>query len=192
MHRPQDIAIQLAIQTHRSVGAIEDGYSKLLPLLDLEHELIRTSSLAELEQLTITKNALGDAITAAYEDVLRHWDRARSLCQLGNEGQRGSIAELIDNLKLLGTKQSFSSLESGVFDKAINNLEQAYERLKSTRKLSLPKIEMNYYLAQKLLRHHQESHRFWQELARESSSTYTAEGTVAKTQDATSVFRAKA
>ena len=192
MQRSQDIAIQLAIQTQKCIGEIEDSYIKLLPLLDLEHELIRTSSLDELEHLTASKDALGDIITKAYEDILRLWDRAKSLCQLHTEGQRGSISELIDHLKLLGSKQSFSSLETGVFHKAVGNIEHIYERLKSTRKLSLPKIEMNCYLAQKLLRHHQESHRFWQELAREASATYTSEGTVARTQDATSVFRAKA
>jgi hypothetical protein len=87
---------------------------------------------------------------------------------------------------------TFSDFERGIFNKAAEQLNKVHDQLAETRKQSLPKIEMNHYLTQKLLHQHQASHRFWQELARAASSTYTAEGVVAKSQDATSVFRAKA
>lgn len=166
-------------------------YKKIHHLIELEHDAISRSCLASIEKITSEKleiektvTSLGASFTNQFENLLR------------SLRQRKLVSELeisLDALtrQFLSDKAHEDKKDDFIFEvlrHEFKKLNHTYGQLKDLKKSSQTMLEMNQYLLAKLLHHHRETYRFWQNIAMESEATYGAQGTAKKQSQSASII----
>ena len=162
-------------------------------LFEAEHDYVRKSDLKSLEILTDDKIKISQSIGVNIQKIERIYN---DLYNLAGYLISDSAESKIPNLSNI--RRVFQDLRSKLDKQGINYKIETFDQLDSVLKKVIsfqqvlsPKIEMNIYLTNKLLDHHRETYRFWQEIALESSSVYGEKGD-AKPQTSVPILSIKA
>ena len=155
-------------------------FSELTQLVADEHQAIGESHLPKIEAITSKKIELSENIQKLSNQFAIDFDglltSIRSQCAISEE-ERMSVVDLAEYCEgHLG-----DSYEDKLLKHEMKKVSDLFQELRDLKKKSNPLIEMNQYLVKKLLRHHQETFRFWQGVAAESASIYGEKGTAKQT-----------
>ena len=176
-----------------SLTRISECYGQLLELIDSEHQAISKSYLKEIESLVAEKVSIGDRIMTLGDELIKNYESLVSKMRT-REIIPNTKLSIKDFLKFLLNKQKSlfnqKDMICSVLLHELKKLDAIYSKLEELKNVCNPKIEMNQYLVRRLLYHHQETFRFWQNIAIESAATYGSRG-IANKQDsnATLVIR---
>jgi len=186
-------AIEAASNLKDSVLVLFDSYNKLAAIIELEHAAIKASNLIEIEKIVVDKQAIGAAIESSVTSMRM---AASKLAQIHTAltlppKPHASISDCLGLLADIRESLAANKFGTQVFDHVMNGLKTAFDKFATVKATVQPKVEMNKYLTEKLLHHHQQTFRFWQELAQESVATYGPAG-LQKPASAATAFRVKA
>jgi hypothetical protein len=175
---PMDKAIEAAAKLKAALSSLLAAYQELLKIIDAEHAAISRSDLVVIEELVLHKDKSALAIQSAIQDIKVIGASLQKLVRdyfKGSEVSVQTIQEVLNAFEPIRQSQ-----DSNIYLDALNNLldssKSIYHKFIELRLVTEPKIEMNRYLTEKLLHHHQLSYQFWQEIDRESSATYQDDG----------------
>jgi|GEM_PF-1862121 len=152
----------------KAIESIESAYVEVANQLEPEHRAIMQRDLKEIERITPIKVLAGEKFECAVSAFKKAWRH-----EVMNKDDRGSVS--------LGSVLTYLKEQSKVFteDSAqalMTSCERAFERLVKLREKTEPRMKMNKYLLEKMLRFHQENYRFVQEVLAESEATYGNQG----------------
>ena len=165
----------------------------LQKLIDAEHDYIRKSDLKSLELVTQEKEKISQKIRENITKIERVYGDVCSLAGFLIGDSKESRAPNLSNIaKVFEDLREKLESQGAVFNiELFKSVDKALREVILFQKNLSPKIEMNVYLTSKLLDHHRETYRFWQEIALESSSVYGENGD-AKPQTSVPILSIKA
>jgi hypothetical protein len=158
----------------KAIESIESSYVEVANLIEPEHRAIAEANLTEIERITPIKVLAGEKFECAVNAFNKAW-RSNESCR----DEKGSISLGSVLLYLTGLVQQ-------VADESLTSKLQlcagALQRLVKLREKTEPRIKMNKYLLERMLRFQQENYLFWQEVLAESEATYGKQGSRNVTQ----------
>jgi hypothetical protein len=177
--QPQELCASVAALADQSKIMIV-SYQSLPAILDLEEKAIAHQDLRAIDSIGIEKQKISDAISAAFDEmngqflILRkHWQATLGQGNHERDLSFKHLVTMIENLCQILTLSSFElkflNETTAILKVQLGDLDRMMADLK-------PKIERNKIIVQKMLKHYQESYRFWVEVADEQASNYDADG----------------
>lgn len=163
---------ELAVSLHQQLEAVEK-------ILDDEEAAIGTSDLKSIEAIVPKKESCGQGIEKLTQKLKSAIAGLRNYPQFaGLRSKEGlDVSEFIQRLEQLQAQVGEQrELASQVLDYMMSKTRESCISLRERRYILQPKIEANAYLVRRLLHHHHETFRFWQNLAQETEAVYGAEG----------------
>ncbi len=177
---PYENAIEVTSAIKDHVAELSTCYQDLLKMIDSEHAAISRSDLQTIEDIVEHKVALGTRIEEQVNAIKQAGVRTATIYEkifstpIIAPISIGAIIDLLVSIRESAQEDGFLFQ---LFDRVLGGLQNNFRAFKTLREQTEPKIEMNRYLTERLLHHHQESYRFWQGVAQDSQATYDAGGT---------------
>lgn len=153
-----------------------DCGARLSEIIGQEQEAIRKLDISSIESTVKMKSTLARDFEAIFNELSEHLRDFSRLCLGSHPKQPNSLSDLKQLVEKTVASETDSSLLGRVLKhnglKLLGKIDLVLEQSRHLK----PAIEANAYLARKLLDHHRENYRFWQEVALESSATYNVKG----------------
>ncbi|SME87823.1 hypothetical protein [Pseudobacteriovorax antillogorgiicola] len=175
------------------IESLSELYQRTLSLIDTEHQSIQSSDLKAIGETVKAKQSLAEELKTVTDRIGDGFAKVKGYPCLASILEHRGYSHAIDLglfLSLLADHTFGDSIEERVLRHECVKTLKVYEKYQDLQKRFQPKIEMNRYLIQKLLYHHQETFRFWQSIAAESEATYGSKG-VAKPGPAQATLRVR-
>ncbi len=150
--------------------------ARLSVIIEREQTAIQTFDIHSIESSLLEKTNLAKQFEQCFASLREQIRDFTNLVPLQDVRYPINLSELKDVFHNCLQVIPDSTLAGRVFQHKVRVLINQIENI-LTESLSLkPAIEANVYLTRRLLNHHRENYRFWQEVALESSSTYNVRG----------------
>lgn len=174
---------------------LEFNLKSLSTVIQDEQDAIQRGQLPIIEGIVKKKVQVGNLIE---QEVTLFSSQVDDLGQdfneLSNAGASGDVklSGFARGLILLQArmKREMSETAYKIMSHLVEALTATTDRVVSLSRDLSPKIKANAYLVRKLLFHHQETYRFWQSIAQDTQSVYSAKGR-SQAQSSSSIFRVK-
>lgn len=189
-----EAVIEVASALKNEAARLYDAYVQLPAILEKERRAIKGGALQDLEEAGAEKAGLGDRVEQAFGQINLAAERLGKLqVQILGEGRRP--ATLKESLSVLDALSEVIGHDTGlgaqVLRHQIDGLRQLVVAFDERLSVIQPMIDANKILLQTMLASYQESCRFWQQVAEETSAAYTAKG-IQQSAGRASMFRARA
>jgi len=169
--------VELASTMRDVVTALYEAFAQMPVMIEQEHEAIRSGKLSNVEQVMAQKVALGEVIEAQHMELKRICDRLSLWCQMNLGSSRfQNMSQVVDAFDAIVLASPERSLHRQVIAHLAKAIRTRLEQFSAAAKAAKPSLEVNRIVVEKAIRNHQESWRFWQNVAAESSATYNATG----------------
>lgn len=176
--QPLEKAIEYLSSFQKVLVELRSDYVELLKVVDAEHAAISRSDLQTIESLVQHKASTSEELENHALDIRKIASKLQGfiqdLCRMTLPC--ASITDVMNMFSTIENYFSESSITRDAFLKILLSTRIIYDEFVDLRRITEPKIEMNKYLTERLLNHHQQSYLFWQEIARESTATYGDDG----------------
>ena len=144
----------------------------LMDIFKIEEEAVVEHNINKIEDVSQKKIGLHQEL----EEYIRHLNNeVHKITQTKMEDAK-TLTELKHDVEKMmesdNVKISFSDQKRLI--KSLALFEKVIESFKDIK----PKIEKNRYLIETLLRHHQQSYQFWNDVLKERNSQYNSQGAI--------------
>jgi rhamnogalacturonyl hydrolase YesR len=172
--------IALAADLKDSLQGLFDAHARLPEVIEVEHRAVENASLAVLEKTAAEKAALGERIEACVATMRRASTKIAEwhgyVCSDADAHSAATVTATIGLLRDLHRKLGAADFGAAVLEHEINRLEQLHKAFTALHAKISSSLEVNRFVLQKLLAHHQENYRFWRKVDEECNATYSAVG----------------
>lgn len=155
-------------------------YKQLPEIIDTEHEVIRKRQVNEMEPIVKSKLSIGQALEAQINSLMDCVFKVREICERNLIETPKFDPKLTNAISffesLLEEVEGVDLLKRQILERVLQKCRSGLSHFLKSVESTKGKIEVNKRLTADLLRYHQESIRFWQDLASESEATYNASG----------------
>lgn len=193
--RQLESVMEVILPLKESLEGLAEAFQKMLPVLEREHQLIKASSLSELEELALEKAALGEEVERTSERLLKSSEELRGqYVQIvpGAVAKKGAnLKDCVGWLKAIIHALGDQGLGVQVLGHLADKIEVTYELLTSLKMRAQPRLDLNTFLTKELLRQHRENIRLLQSVKAELNATYDSSGS-SRQQNAKGILQIKA
>jgi hypothetical protein len=195
--------IELAAQLKAEASKLYDAYMLSPQLIEKEHRAIKAGDINAVQAVGDEKAAAAELVEAAFHAMnLVSEQIARAEAAVFDTPRRRltTLKEAIAALEAIAAHLAtdpdaqaagLSALGVQVLRHQLGGLAQVQKAFDEKIPAVKPMIEANKHLLQLMLESYQESYRFWQQVAEETTASYNAQG-LQKAAGRNSGFRAKA
>lgn len=189
-----DGVIEVVSRLKDSVAGLCEAYGQFPAVIDKEHRAIMAHDFAAIEAILPEKAALGDKVEACFSAMLAAGERLGHYRQRlldGAAGRPATLSECVEAVESLCAVYAADVLGGQVLRHLANRLQALVADFQALHRKVKPLIEGNKAEVGVILRHIQESYRFWQEIQETTPAGYTPQG-IQKSTGMRDGFKAKA
>ena len=175
-----DSVIEVVSRLKDSVAGLYEAYALLPAVLEKEHRAIAAHDFAAVSGILPEKEAIGDRIEACFSALTTAGERLGNLrWRLTGEAapRPATLSDCLATLEPICAAFPVDPLGGQVLRHLVDRLKTLVGDFQALHARVKPEVEGNKAEVAVILRHVQESYRFWQEIQETTPAGYTAQGT---------------